>query len=137
MNNKKMEIREGDKIYFKNHPTIIIGMRQVNGMKVKNLEKIYGKIEKIQRPSVYATIYKNKEILDDAEKRYLRAVIRPFKGEVEFIRKIRAEFSWKEFIQIRMLSDEDINLPYFRTESMYVGMELYKNYTVKELGLYE
>lgn len=39
MNNKEMEIREGDKIYFKNHPAIIVGMRQANGQKVKNLEK--------------------------------------------------------------------------------------------------
>ena len=138
MYNKEMKIKEGDKIYFKKHPAIIVGMRQANGMKVKNLEKKYGKIEQIQRPCFYNRIYENKEILDDAEKRYLKAVIRPFKGKVEFIRKI-ADYSYfeREFIQIKLLADEDINLPYFRAESMYRGMEVNKNYTVKELGLYE
>lgn len=135
MNNKEMEIREGDKIYFKNHPTIIVGMRQANGMKVKNLEKKYGKIEKIQRPPAYATIYVHKEILDDAEKRYLKGVIRPFKDEVIRISKIPARWS-DEFIQIE-LKAEMLSLPYFKEGTMYKNMQLHKNYTVKELGLYE
>ena len=135
MDNKEMEIREGDKIYFKNHPTIIVGMRQANGMKVKNLEKKYGKIEKIQRAPVYATIYKHKEILDDAEKRYLKAVIRPYKGQINCIKKTSGFRG--EYIDIVLTNNEDIALPYFEHNTMYKGMDIDKEYTVKELGLYE
>lgn len=135
MNNKEMEIREGDKIYFKNHPAIIVGMRQANGMKVKNLEKKYGKIEEIQRPNFYNRIYKNKEILDDAEKRYLKAVIRPYKKER--IKCIRKTYGFRgEYIDI-VLTNDDIALPYFEHNTMYKGMDIDKEYTVKELGLYE
>ena len=35
------------------------------------------------------------------------------------------------------LNDEAISLPYFKKGTMYKGMELYKEYTLKELGLGE
>ena len=65
-----------------------------------------------------------KEILDEKEKEYLSAVIRPFKDRIEFIAK-------------RKMFDEAISLPYFKKGTMYKGMELYKEYTLKELGLGE
>ena len=33
------------------------------------------------------------------------------------------------------LDDENISLPYFKKNSMYNGMEAWKKYTLKELGL--
>jgi hypothetical protein len=42
----------------------------------------------------------------------------------------------KEYIRI-VLSDDSITFPYFEKGQMYVGMELRKNYTLKELGLDE
>lgn len=73
------------------------------------------------------------EILDEEEKEYLSAVIRPFKDRIEFISKSRM---FDDYICIG-LNDEAISLPYFKKGTMYKGMELYKKYTLKELGLDE
>ena len=76
-------------------------------------------------------------ILDDAEKKYLSAVIKPFSGKVNYISKIENGYSAKEqFIKITVNRNEFINLPYFNTRSrMYAGMEPFRKYTLQELGL--
>lgn len=74
-----------------------------------------------------------KEILDEAEKRYLKAVIRPFKNRVRYISKEKC-YDGDCFISIE-LDDENINFPYFKKETMYNGMEEDKKYTLKELEL--
>lgn len=75
-----------------------------------------------------------KEILDDTEKRYLKAVIRPFKNKVNHISK-KDCYDGDCYISIEIDDDGDINLPYFKKETMYNGMEDNKEYTLKELGL--
>lgn len=72
------------------------------------------------------------EILDEKEKEYLRAVIRPFRDKVKHIVKMEYE---EEFIRIRIKNDECINLPFFKKNTMYKGMEISKKYTLEELGL--
>ena len=72
------------------------------------------------------------QILDDAEKRYLRGVIRPFRNEVLSIRKLSAVSEW---IVIEMKSHQETNLPKFKKGTMYQGMEGNKKYTLEELGL--
>lgn len=76
-----------------------------------------------------------KEILDDVEKEYLSAVIKPFKDKVEYIRK---SDNWiGEYINIKIAKDSTIVLPYFDKNTMYEGMEVRKEYTLEELGLDE
>lgn len=72
------------------------------------------------------------KILDDVEKAYLSAVIKPFREEVETIEK--TSFSGYEQLQI---SDGDtvMAFPCFEKGTMYKGMEAYKEYTLEELGL--
>lgn len=65
-------------------------------------------------------IKKQKEIIDKA---------------VEYIRKNR--FSVEEFISIIIANDSQIQLPNFKKNTMYKGMETEKEYTLKELGLDE
>lgn len=77
-----------------------------------------------------------KGILDEAEKRYLKAVIRPFKNRVRYISKEKC-YNGDCFISVELDSDEHINLPYFKKETMYNGMEENKEYTLKELGIDE
>lgn len=75
------------------------------------------------------------DILDDVEKRYLSAVIRPFRKRVDSIIKISDPLSYdKEYIFIK-LDEDSFSLPYFKTGTMYQGMELEKVYTLEELGL--
>jgi hypothetical protein len=85
-----------------------------------------------------------KDVLDEKEKEYLKSIIRPFKDRVEYIEKkknINSEGTFY-FIAIAIKSvvidclSETIYFPYFKPESkMYDGMNLNKEYTLKELGL--
>lgn len=76
-----------------------------------------------------------KEILDEAEKRYLKAVIRPFKNTVKHISR-KTTCGEECFIYIDLDGDY-IALPSFKKETMYNGMEEDKKYTLKELRLDE
>ena len=103
---------------------------------LKKLENnSHGKIIKIEEPT-YETVYEAKpEILDKAEKRYLRGVIRPFKDSVETIRRLYSPTKEKDYIQVRYKDDRPTNLPYFESDTMYKKMKINKNYTLEELGL--
>ena len=72
-------------------------------------------------------------ILDEAEKRYLRDVIRPFRNRIEYISKQDSNPA-EEFITID-LDREFMTFPNFKKGTMYKGMELNKKYTLDELGL--
>lgn len=74
-----------------------------------------------------------REILDDTEKRYLKAVIRPFKDKIENISK-ETTSRGACYIYIN-LGDDGAALPYFKKGTMYNGMEDDKEYTLKELEL--
>ncbi len=74
------------------------------------------------------------EILDYAEKKYLSEVIRPFRKEVTFIKKLEIPFRNEEYLLI-ILKDEGMHFPVFEKGKMYKGMEPEKRYTPEELGL--
>ena len=82
------------------------------------------------------------DILDEEEKKYLSAVIKPFRDRVVYICKVEGD-ECSQFISIKAKkydydeenSNEYIDLPYFREDTMYVNMELGKEYTLEELGL--
>lgn len=75
------------------------------------------------------------DILDNVEKRYLSAVIRPFRKRVDSIIKISDPLGYdKEYIFIK-LDEDSFSLPYFEAGTMYQGMELERAYTLEELGL--
>lgn len=78
------------------------------------------------------------QILDDAEKRYLSSVIKPFRDRVKRICKVWYITSSSEYQRIYItLSDDsyNIDLPLFKKETMYKGMKGGKAYTLEELGL--
>ena len=61
---------------------------------------VHGKIIKIEEPE-YKTVYKGEgEILDKQEKRYLSAVIKPFRNRVESIQK--KSYRESEYIKINI-----------------------------------
>ena len=92
--------------------------------KIKNL------IEMLER---LASVPEEKEeILDDIEKEYLRAVIRPFRNKVKYI--IKKEKFKNESIGI-FLEEDVMIFPCFKKGTMYKGLEEYKEYTLEELGL--
>lgn len=74
------------------------------------------------------------KILDEKEKEYLSAVIKPFRNDVEYIEK-RIFSTGAEYIRICLTEDETVNFPNFKRGTMYKGMEVDKVYTLEELGL--
>lgn len=71
-------------------------------------------------------------VLDDVEKAYLSAVIKPFREKVGYVKKI--DCGKREFLKI-YLEDDNIPFPFFTKGTMYKGMEANKRYTLEELGL--
>ena len=140
----------GTKVTFENSLTLVKTKcnRLENDMSLVYTDELtdlqnegLGKIIKIEEPE-YRTVYeKEKEILDKEEKEYLSTVIKPFRNRVESIQK--KYYSGKEYIKIKIKSKtqnnssliDDILLPYFKQGTMYKGMKLQKEYTLKELGL--
>ena len=86
----------------------------------------------------YINCIKKVEILDDIEKEYLRAVIKPFRDRVKNIEKAE-DCIRNEFITLNIKSingfDERIALPYFKRGTMYKNMITDKKYSLEELGL--
>ena len=79
-----------------------------------------------------------KPILNEKEKEYLSAVIKPFRDKVISIRCNSTADNYNCIvITIKQdgFSKEFINLPYFKKGSMYNGMQYVKDYTLEELGL--
>lgn len=75
------------------------------------------------------------QILDEAERKYLSAVIRPFRKKVKHIAIWDTCNGSKQFVHIKLYDEDCINLPNFKPNAMYKGMELHKEYTLEELGL--
>ena len=107
-----------EKVHFKSLDQYFSGKLEIeNGFVIKQEEK--------------------KEILDKAEKEYLENLLRPFKNKVEYIRK-NWFYSCHSFLEVGMGKIyETFCLPTFETNKMYKGMEIGKEYTLKELGLFE
>ena len=75
------------------------------------------------------------EILTDKEEAYLSAVIKPFREEVESIKKIDIEKDEQQ-LQLQIPNGLVImDFPLFKKGAMYRGMEEGREYTLEELGL--
>ena len=80
------------------------------------------------------------QILDDAERRYLSAVIRPLRDKVLSIKKSSGLYASQYFDEISVYyesfgHDLCFDLPPFEKGTMYKGMEPGHKYTLEELGL--
>lgn len=81
----------------------------------------------------------HKPILTDKEKDYLSSVIKPFRNDVISIKKYNNGYSNYSCIVIEVkpfgIPKEFIDLPSFRSGTMYNGLEANREYTLGELGL--
>lgn len=90
--------------------------------------------------SHYTEIFLSKPILDEKEREYLSAVIRPWRDSVESITKQIVNYTvncipTKNYsLKIRIKNDYMTWLPSFKG-GMYEGMETNREYTLKELNL--
>ena len=74
-------------------------------------------------------------ILNEEEKEYLSAVIRPFRKEIASISKFKTWDDSSQYIYIEMKDSHIATLPVFPKGTMYKGMKDGKHYSLKELGL--
>lgn len=147
--NKDMKLKRGDIVIYRKH-NFLTGDEYIDqcvintsaGETIEEYETCTGlEIIKLKRPIKWKNVYEHKEILDEKEKEYLSAVIRPFKNRVIHIEKNKIFQGNSEFINIVLYSsssynkEESIPLPYFKKGKMYKGMKPDKRYTLKELGL--
>jgi len=81
-----------------------------------------------------AKIIKAKTILDAVEKKYLKAVCKPY--DIENIQKLKSPYATRFYIRINLKNGDSFPLPYFSLNSkMYRGMDVYKPYTLDSLGI--
>lgn len=147
----KSDLKDGDIVTYRNgNKRIVISGKLIdeNGMGTKYLRSYDDQIKdkngcrnldivKVERPVKYETVFERKEeILDKTEKEYLANVIRPFRHKIKTIEKTtRIGDSSLCYLNILLKNNDMANLPDFKKNSMYKGMEVNKEYTLKELGL--
>lgn len=86
----------------------------------------------------YEIIKLPKSILDDKEKEYLSNLIKPYRKYVKYIKKSSYMVNERITIYYREYIGQytaDFSLPSFEKGTMYKGMEIDKDYNLKELGL--
>lgn len=84
-------------------------------------------------------VKKKEPILDEKEKEYLSAVVRPFRDRVNYIQKTDCINNTSYIIisvtHIERKDSDIICLPFFKINTMYKGMENEKCYILEELGI--
>ena len=136
---KDFKLKKGDKVIWaargnkNNKYTSIIANSCYT---VKDFE-YNDKVLKVLRPTGYKTVYEvEKEILDEEDKKYLSAVIKPFKNNVLYIVKVYNLYNdCQQLLTIALKGDRFIQFPSFEKDTMYKGMIPNRHYTLKELGL--
>ncbi len=92
-------------------------------------------LKKFKKKIVKLTLETYEPILDEEERKYLSGFIKPFRDEIEYIRKVPNEYYKTEHLVIYFKDNMNMPFPYFKKGSMYKGMKVDKNYTLKGLGL--
>lgn len=78
--------------------------------------------------------YQEPPILDEKEKEYLKAVVRPWRDKIVFIYKFQNYLGERIGMSLKG-NDTSIFFPFFEKGAMYAGMELERPYTLEELGI--
>lgn len=74
-------------------------------------------------------------VLDDVERKYLSATIKPFRKMIAYIVKAQDFDDGKQCIRIILQNGDGMHFPYLNDDAMYKGMEVNKEYSLEELGL--
>lgn len=137
----KSDLKDGDKCTLKNGQVVFVDKTSNYGFSSIDEQLRYFNddvsIVKVERPAQYETVFERKEeILDETEKRYLASVIKPFKNKIKTIEKtIKIGDSSLCYLKMLLKNNDMANLPNFKENSMYKGMEPNREYSLKELGL--
>lgn len=131
-----MDLKIGDKIIYKdeggNSYKVDIISNDEELEKIKFL-CINNDIEIVSLYHCCYEVEKINKILTESEKEYLSNIVKPFKEQVKYIKKV-VEVK-KSYVIIMLINDERICLPWFETSKYYINMEPVYPYTLKELGI--
>ena len=123
-----MDIQVGDRVTYidkKGHKCILIVLED-KGELSDGKDSFIGEILKIERPK-YEIIEEKKELLTEEEKEFLKQYIKINNARVDFI-KLDCNFD------LRIETTNYVN--YIKTNK-FQGLEINRNYNLKELGLEE
>lgn len=76
-----------------------------------------------------------KDVLDETERKYLKAVFRPFRNRVVKVVKLKMPASSYYYLWVGLEDGYGLAFPSFPAGTMYNGMELHHEYTLEELGI--
>lgn len=76
-----------------------------------------------------------KDVLDETERKYLKAVLSPFRNRVIRIVKTKLLVSSGYYLWAGLEDGDSIAFPSFPAGAMYNGMEPSREYTLEELGI--
>ena len=74
-------------------------------------------------------------VLDDVEREFLSATIKPFRKMIAYIVKDQDFDDGKQCIRIILQNGDGMRFPYFDDDTMYKGMKENKKYSLEELDL--
>ena len=74
-------------------------------------------------------------VLDDVEREFLSATIKPFRKMIAYIVKDQDFDDGKQCIRSILQNGDGMRFPYFDDDTMYKGRKKFRNYTLEELGL--
>ena len=89
----------------------------------------------ISKDKIKLTLEVEEPILDEVERKYLSGVIRPFRDNIKSIKKYGFP-TGREYIHIETKDNDMMDMFPFKPNTMYKGMKLGKEYTLKELELW-
>ncbi len=128
--------RELGKIFYQGCPNPAAMFYKIKKNYDSNIRSSYGQTYADDILDWMAKPFKG-PILNDTERKYLSAVIRPFKKDVCTVCKKYVQscsgLSY-EYLVVK-LSNERWGFPKFVEGTMYIGLELDKEYSLEELGL--
>lgn len=146
----KSDLKDGDIVTYRNGEQRIVNANKKRIVYINNWESLSFEFDdfnndltnkyvskydviKVERLVQYETVFERKEeILDKAEKRYLRNVIRPFRDKVIEIIKVK-DYYQEQYIIIAIKGGRNLKFPNFEENTKYKNMELDKPYTLSEL----
>ena len=74
--------------------------------------------------------------LDNEERKYLKAIVKPFRDKVKYIMRVKDIILEENYILVSFNRSSDcITLPNFERDKMYKGMKEGVKYSIEELGL--
>lgn len=76
-----------------------------------------------------------KDVLDETERKYLEAVLRPFRNRVVRVTKLKFPACSDYYLRADLENGDCLAFPNFPAGTMYNGMKLGHEYSLEELGI--